>query len=610
MTPSHAARSVDLPDAFIDELGMSRDLSELLAVAARWVPIIVDSDRASLTLVSEDGQSLELLAIGDRTAIPDGTSFPIDDSFVGDAFKKQEVLTASNIATLPGVDLRHLARHGFHHAMSAPMVNAGKALGTVNAGRMRMMPFSQLHRHRLRAVANLLGTYIRVQLQLERERERSRWDELTGLFNRKTILEDLRAKLASAPTPESLAVLFLDIDGFKGINDAYGHALGDALLTEIGQRLTVGIRSQDSVGRLGGDEFLAICPLKPGEPALEIAQRLVEHCSQPISVGSITLRPRISVGVTTPRSADQTTEELMAEADHAMYQAKRSSTSVCAVDDDIRRQADRVIAIDRELGQALNADALDFHFQPIMSMSTGRMVGAEALLRWTDPNLGEIPPHLGLERIEATGEIEAFTKWSLDRICSGWSAIRRAVPALADCPVAINLNPSQLQLDRYADWHMDSLDAHSFKPADVIVEIVESGLIEVNARSEHNLRQLADQGVIVGLDDFGTGYNALAYFARFPIHVVKFDRSLTTRLGRDRKIRTIVGGLVQITKELGIVSLAEGVESREEMAIIESLGLDRVQGHLYSPALSAEEVIQFALDEDRSVQPAARAART
>ena len=595
---------VNLPVGFVEQLGEATSLFELLEATARWLQSVVAVNRASITLANDDGKSLELYAIGDRTIIPDRTQFGLDDSLVGLGYSTQRLINLPDLSRAWYRDAQKLSALGLRSALVVPLVSAGRAFGTINVGRFEEGYFSKHDELVLRSVASMLASYIWVHRQIEREYRAARIDELTGLLNRRAILEVLREKVeTSAESPPS--VLFLDLDGFKGINDAHGHAAGDALLVEVARRLCTAVRSGDIVGRLGGDEFLAICPTGRGGESVEaVARRLVKECGRPVVVGNVRLTPRISVGITTPRSANQTTEELLAEADHAMYEAKRSDGSVSVVNERIRAHADLVASVDRDLEAAIESGEMDFHYQPIKSLVRDEVMGAEALLRWHHPELGLIPPPLLLERIEATGQIEAFTKWSLNRVAGEWSNLQNEIPAYWDKAVAMNLNPSQLGLRPYASWHMEVLEQHGMRPTDMVVEVVESGKIEVDAQSERTLRTLGEAGVIIGLDDFGTGYNALAYFTRFPIHAVKFDRSLTQAMVDNANVRTIVNGLVNITSELGITPLAEGVETQAEVDVALAMGMDHAQGYFIGMPVPMSEFRLRALERSIGGEPA------
>lgn len=586
--------NICLPIGFIEHLSAATSLDDLLDVTASWLDTVVECDRSSLTILSEDGDALELHAVGNKTIMTSQTRLEFDSSIVGRSFVEQQLINLDDISGSTLTDLAMLWELGIGSILVAPLVSAGRAFGTLNVGRYAGRSFSRRDELSLRSMASLLASYISVHRQIEREQKAARVDHLTGLLNRRAILEVLETSIEDE-VDDSISVLFLDLDGFKRINDTHGHATGDALLIEISRRLAEVLRDGDMIGRLGGDEFLAICRSGiHGEPADVIAERLVRECGRPFAFGSAVVSPKVSVGLTTLNSETKSIEDLLAEADYAMYQAKNSTSSIAVMDEQFRAQADLLVAVDRDLVAAIETEQMSFFYQAIESLETAEIVAAEALLRWDHPEHGPIPPTLILERIEASGLIERFTQWSLDKLGREWSAIQQAAPSFRSKAVSLNVNPSQLGLEGYCEWHMAMLNTHQLRADDVIVEMVEPGFDRLTECARSTLRRLADEGVVLALDDFGAWYNAISYFSSFPIHAVKFDRALIRSMTDDPQVRTLVSGMTQVSRGLGIIVVAEGVERQAEVDLLLEMGVGHAQGRFLSPPMAASEFEKVA----------------
>ncbi len=586
--------SVSLPLALIERLGAARSIQELLDVTACWVEDVVECDRLSISVLSDAGDKLKLLAVGDKTVMTPDTTFEFDTSLVGIAFTEQRVINLADLAHSDLTDMSALWQLGIGSVLVAPLVTAGQGLGTINVGRFDGRPFSGEDETKIRSMTGLLAAYLAAHRQVEQVRTVARIDHLTGLLNRRAILEVLAESIENR-NDTAVSVLFLDLDGFKRVNDAHGHATGDALLVEISRRMSAAVREGDTVGRLGGDEFLAICrSADDAEPAEAIARRLVDDCAEPVHIGPAVIKPVVSVGVTSLNQSTRSTEDLLAEADYAMYHAKRSADSIAVFDDRIRAEADLLAAVDRDLPLAIANGEMEFYYQAVESLNSAGVLGAEALLRWEHPEHGLIPPPLVLERVESSGLIEQFTQWSLSQLGRDWAGLQKAAPSFAAKAVSINLNPSQLGLSRYCQWHMNMIKANGLAANDVVVEVVESGFEQLCEAASATLHQLAKEGVTLALDDFGDSYNAISLFTQFPIHAVKFDHSLTRAMTDNSQVRTLVAGMADVATTLGIVVVAEGVENQEQVDALLAMGVDSAQGMFLSPPMSITEFTKVA----------------
>lgn len=590
-----------VPAAFIRDLATAMSGTDLFDTLALWIPKVLEADRASIAIAPRPTadvaavEGLEVLSIGPDLIIERGTVLPVDSSLVGKSYRTQKILRINELREEAAHEAQTLASGGLRSALLSPLVSGGKCFGTLNIASVKPSYYQPGDEALLSSIAALVASFLRIQENADIASITAVTDELTGQLNRRGIIEHLNTVASVEGTTNS--VLYVDVDDLKSINDAYGHGIGDRVITIIEQRVSSQFRSHERIGRLGGDEFLIVASGDDdGSAARDLAQRIVTNCTAVIVIGDVTIAPRISVGIATEAAAPDAADRLMADADMAMYAAKRSTGSIAVVDRAMRKRALVSASVDRELTEAMASGALRFDYQPVRSLATGELLGAEALLRWTHPTLGAIPAPIIIERIEATARINAFSQWSIDTIADGLSRIRQQNPAFEHTPLSLNLSPHQLAWDLYPDNHAAALVRNGLRPNDITVEVVESSEILPGEPAAATLRRLADAGVAIALDDFGTGHNSLRYFAMFPVHTIKFDRSLVGLVSAHHESRVILKGLTELAHELGIVTLAEGIETAAEARICGELGVLQGQGwHLGMP-MSSAALIDFATE--------------
>lgn len=558
------------------ELAAATSQQGVLTVTAKWMPLIISSERSSIAL-PHDGVHLQIYALSGSLILPQGTRLPIATSIVGEAFASQEIVKVDDLAMSTGSEAHVLREAGLRSALVCPITVGGRSLGTVNLGNRKRNFFTTEHIQLLSAVVDLIASFLSVHARAQSEHDRANTDHLTDALSRGGILDHLEHEFTFEPRKPSL--LYLDVDGFKAINDTHGHLVGDEVLRVFAQRISGVIRDFDRVGRLGGDEFLVVVRRDPnGRTARRIAERIEEVCTMPIIVRSICIQPAVSIGLASIENSTSTADDLLHDADQAMYASKTADRRITVADETIRDRAIMIAAIDRDLDRGMESGEITYHFQPIRDITTREIMGAEALIRWTHPQLGSIPAPLLIDRLEKTGRTEAFTRWSLETVASHWSIVHSELPWTRNKAVSLNLTPRQLSWQGYADLHFETLTLHGFRPQDIIVEVVESAEIETGDAAERTLKQLGEGDVVIALDDFGTGHNALGYFTMFPIHAIKFDRSLVGIAEENHTARTILAGLASLSHELGVVSLGEGVETEAEARICQQLGITHGQG--------------------------------
>jgi diguanylate cyclase (GGDEF)-like protein len=422
-------------------------------------------------------------------------------------------------------------------------------------------------------------------------------DPLTGLANRALFRNHVRSALADGDE-RGLAVLFIDLDDFKTVNDTLGHAIGDQLLRAAARRLSGCTRSGDLVARLGGDEFAVLCrhPNEPERAGVDVAQRILDAFEVPISVGSHLLPVRLSVGVATSEHSGGRTEHLLRDADVAMYEAKEAGKARYAVFDPAMREVVvRRHGLRKELERALARGELDVRFQPIINLEAGETEAMEALVRWDHPERGVLGPAEFIPLAEETGLIVQVGRFVLEEACHRaqlWSQ-----PG-APLSVHVNLSARELEDERLISTVAAVLKETALEPGRLVLEITETLLVRDAERGATTLNGLRDLGVRLALDDFGTGYSSLSYLRTLPLDVLKIAKQFVDGIAVDEADTAFVRLIIELAGTIGLTVVAEGIESAEQLNVLKRLGCDQGQGFLYARPL-AEELPWLAEAERR-----------
>jgi diguanylate cyclase (GGDEF)-like protein len=432
------------------------------------------------------------------------------------------------------------------------------------------------------------------QLNVARERARdlATCDQLTGLANRLLFNDRLFQAVASARrSRQTLAVIFLDLDGFKMINDSLGHAVGDGFLRGIAQRLMACLRETDTAARLGGDEFAVLLTQLTSElDAAEVAQKILESIRIPMVLRHRSFVTTASIGIATfPRDGLEP-EDLVKKADTAMYQAKkRGRNRYEFFTEDMNAAIVRRAALETRLRTALEHGGLALHYQPQFDLRRGRIVGAEALVRWEHPELGLLMPAEFLPAAEDAGLMIAIGEWVLRAACRESAAWQDAHPGFR---VSVNVATQQFQEPGFVALVREALAESGLRPDCLELEITESTLVqdvEVMVNTLHALKQV---GVSLSIDDFGTGYSALAYLKNLPIDALKIDQSFVRALTTDPADATLTQTIVRMAQGLNLVTVAEGVETPEQLLLLGSYGCHRMQGFLFGRPMPAQDLLR------------------
>ncbi len=443
----------------------------------------------------------------------------------------------------------------------------------------------------LRSVSHLLSACLDSYSSEAATRRMALQDPLTGLPNRAQLVELITAALGRARAGGTLvALLMVDLDQFKMINDSLGHQAGDELLLGIAPRLRDAVGEHATIARLGGDEFGVLCEqLESEADALDAAKRLAGAWARPFALGVDEVFVSGCVGVAVSGSRDANASTMLREADAAMYRAKEQGRGRFELFDEVMRARalDR-LRMESDLRRALDQDDLDLAYQPIFDVDTGRPVAVEALLRWSHPTRGPVSPAEFIPVAEDSGLIVPIGRWVLQRACAQVAAWRRRLPADTPLRLCVNLSARHVARPEVVSDVALALRTSGLPAESLALEITESVLMEEGEVAQAALGDLRELGVSLYLDDFGTGYSSLGYLRRFPLDALKIDRSFVEGITESAEALELVGAIIAMARGLGLLVVAEGVETSAQLAHLKRLGCPRAQGYHLALPLPAE----------------------
>jgi diguanylate cyclase (GGDEF)-like protein/PAS domain S-box-containing protein len=445
-------------------------------------------------------------------------------------------------------------------------------------------------------IVGITGTLVDVtdrKLLAEQLLHRAFHDALTGLANRTLFIERVTHTLARAGRVATAhAVLFLDLDNFKKVNDSLGHAAGDDLLRGVAHRLVSSVRGSDTVARLGGDEFAILLEdLVQQDHAFTTTERILETLREPILVQGKEVFVGASIGVTLLSRNVDSADTLLRNADIAMYAAKRQGRGRYVVFSDGMDTATRHrLELEADLYRAIGRDELVAMYQPTVEVGTGRIIGAEALVRWQHPTRGLIHPAEFIGIAEETGLIVAIGKWVLQKACRDGRRWQKSNPSHAGLSVAVNISARQLQDAQLVEDVAAILEECLLDPASLILEITESVAMRNTEATIARLGALKALGVRLAIDDFGTGYSSLSYLQRFPIDILKIDRAFVKGIAENDDDEALAHTIVQLARTLRLKTVAEGIETNEQLERLRALGCDYGQGYYFARPMPGEQL--------------------
>lgn len=433
------------------------------------------------------------------------------------------------------------------------------------------------------------------------------FDVLTGLPNRALLTYRINFALNMAQRSHAqLAVMFLDLDHFKNVNDTLGHHIGDELLKEVAKRLKSAVREQDTVSRLGGDEFILVLPDTDADGAARVAEKLLKVIAQPCQIEQYEQVITPSIGIVMYPGDGEDVESLFKCADVAMYRAKHDGrNSYQFFTQEMQTHSARTLQLDNALRRALERDQLRLHYQPQVSLQDGRIIGAEALLRWQHPELGAVSPAEFIPIAESSGQILPIGEWVLR------SAVHQLKvwmdSGLEPMTMAVNLSAVQFRHPHLPELVTQILEEAKLPPQYLELELTEGVAMDAPLRAMAVMDNLHQRGIRMSIDDFGTGYSSLSHLKRFQVYKLKIDQSFVSNITEDPEDQTIVVAIISLAGCLGLQTIAEGVETEEQLAFLREQGCNEVQGYYFSKPLPAAEFERLLREGYHNFDPRAGA---
>lgn len=594
------------PIRFIEEISSAPSRQELLSIVARWLPRFFPADRASLTL-KHDENNLCVVAFEGDDAIPVALPLPIEHTSTGQACSRKEIWLTSDTRhdDATKIDLQLLSSKGLLSCVSIPLIMSGKCFGCLNLAHSKVGTYDNADIPMLRAfafwIASQLNHHENARLISEaRQRERdnltkldelARLDSLTGLLNRREFTLELSARLAGAPANAEIGLLYVDLDGFKEVNDTFGHSSGDVLLKQTAQRIIENLRPGDLAARLGGDEFaIAIGPLPSrGVEIVEtVGNRLVEAIKSPYELADHVTFVSASIGIRVARAGETDCFTIMREADLALYQVKRhGGSNIKFFDEEFGENVRQSMLLANDLRVAIERCELQLRYQPIVDARSHRIVSCEALARWHHPHHGFVPPDKFIAMAETTTFISKLGEWVLRTAC------QEATRWPSDISVSVNMSPRQFALGGVERLVANALHESLLDPQRLHIEITESALLDESEETALTLARLGEMGVSIVLDDFGVGYASFNYLKQHRFSKLKIDKSLIFSMNKDDSTTPIIRAILDLSSALSVRTTAEGVETADHRDLLYEMGCDELQGFLFSKPLPPDDIREF-----------------
>lgn len=566
---------------------------------------LTHADDGFLALLDERGDELQMRAAKNIDEDTVKTMrIVVHDTLVGSVLQSGKPLRTSQSSQTLKLSTGYLV----HSILHVPLITKGVPVGVLSVdNRITPRPFTSADEAMLMSLADYASValenaslYQRAQIELEERRrveEQLRYenlhDRLTGLYNRTSLVERLRFCLEKLRrySDREFAVLFMDVDHFKNVNDSLGHLMGDQLLIAIGNLLTTIVRPTDMVARLGGDEYVVLLEdMDDLRDAVRVAERIQTEMATTPLLSNQRLNYAASIGIVQGTSLYTNPDDILRDADIALYRAKAAGRARYEIFDPVMREhVVKRLALEAELRQALEREELLLHFQPMLNASNGQLLGFEALVRWQHPERGLLYPGAFIDVAEETGLIIAIDRWVLRKACEQLRKWQDTIPDIPELHMSVNVSGLQIAQPDLLGFISTNLKETGVDPHRLNLEITETNVMENLARTLKVLSAIKELGVHIQVDDFGVGYSSLSYLSRFPMDALKIDQSFVSNMEEDNTNARIVQAIVMMTHGLGIQVVAEGVETRDQLQQLRQMGCEFVQGYLLAHPLDGEK---------------------
>ena len=418
------------------------------------------------------------------------------------------------------------------------------------------------------------------------------YDTLTGLCNRRLFMDRLSHSLEGVKRHNTTgALLYIDVDSFKLINDELGHAVGDELLRAVAERMGSIVRAADTVARLGGDEFVILLENINGAEAHRVAQKLLQAMERPVELQQNRIHCSLSIGLCVFNAESRSPDEILTSADRALYQAKMiGKHTYCSYNRSLMEALSRRMLVEQAVQETVNSGEFFLHFQPRLCSQSQRVLGFEALARWHSSAELSLSPLDCIPVLESLGLMDPFTRWVIDKALAEFATLDRLAPG---CHLSLNVSPSNFTTTAVVDYLQEQVHAYGIDPRRIEIEVTESLFIEHQDSAISLLESLREVGFRVALDDFGTGYSSLSYLSHLPIDTIKLDRNFLQAVPNSERSSVLVATIVELASKLDLNVVAEGVENPRQMAFLRGCGCDEVQGFLTGVPMGMDQLAQW-----------------
>jgi diguanylate cyclase (GGDEF)-like protein len=590
----------------------TRDPQQIMDAAVRTIAKTLDAEFTKVLQLLPSGDGLRVIAgrgwrpgvVGElRLACARG-------SHAGYTLHSEEPVVVEDIRREQRFRIHPVfAGHGVTSGMAVAVGGAARPFGVLSVYTTARRRFSDHEVNFLKSVAHVLGTAIDRAAAEEEGRRRALHDALTGLPNRSLFVDRLNHALTRlARQPKEVAIVFLDLDDFKAVNDTFDHPVGDELLRAVAARLSTAVRSADTLARFGGDEFAVLCEdLDGADDAVGIAERVAEALAAPFSLAGSEHFVTASIGIAVAKDPHDRAVTLLRNADIAMYRAKeRGRACIELYDDALHERSLARLRIENSLRGAVERGEMHLVYQPVVNARDGALRGVEALLRWEHPDWGPVSPGEFIPVAEDSGLIVPIGAWVLEEACRQ-AARWRAAHSHTSVKVSVNVSPHQLATPDFFEFVTGAMASAGLAPDGLAIEITETVLMQTDGAARASLHRLRDAGLHIVLDDFGTGYSSLSYLDRFPLDALKIDRSFVAGLADKPSSRAIFSAITTMASALELPVVAEGIETPAQVECILSLGCEFAQGYHFGRPMPPADIDRL-LDRELLAAPPAAAA--